>query len=261
MNRLDQPLCIGHDARMSGEGLEALGEAATGGMAARAVEPHSAPDGHAAEGTCLNCGCELVGAYCHCCGQPGHVHRTLTAWWHDLAHGVLHFDGKIWRTLPLLAWHPGRLTRRYIEGERAKFVSPLALFLFSAFTMFAVISLAGGDLVGGGNPERDQREIAQAKAKVTQLSARRAELAKAGKPTAEVDSALIEAKTALELETRLSGFARGSSDFNANTGWERLDQGLEKAARNPSLLFYKLQSNAYKFSWALIPISLPLLWV
>jgi hypothetical protein len=249
---------------MAGDGIEALGEAVSGGAAARAVEPHGGvgADGHSdGGGKCLNCGCDLVGAYCHCCGQEGHVHRTLGAWWHDLAHGVLHFDGKIWRTLPLLAWHPGRLTRRFIEGERAKFVSPLALFLFSVFTMFASFSLLGADLIGSGNPERDQREIAQAQAKVDKLATQRAEIVKAGKPTAQIDSELIEAKASLELETKLSGFARGSADFNANTGWDRLDHGIEKAAKNPSLLFYKLQSNAYKFSWALIPISLPLLWV
>ena len=35
-------------------------------------------------------------------------------------HGVLHFEGKIWHTLPLLAWRPGELTRRYIDGQRAQ---------------------------------------------------------------------------------------------------------------------------------------------
>ena len=55
---------------------------------------------------------------------------------------MLHFDGKFWRTLPMLAWRPGELTRRYIDGERARFVSPMALFLFSVFLMFAVFSSA-----------------------------------------------------------------------------------------------------------------------
>ena len=68
----------------------------------------------------------------------------LRAFFHDLLHGVLHFEGKIWRTLPMLAWRPGELTRRYIDGERASFVSPIALFLFSVFLMFAVGSLSGG---------------------------------------------------------------------------------------------------------------------
>ena len=30
---------------------------------------------------------------------------------------------------------------------------------------------------------------------------------------------------------------------------------------HPALAFYKLQSNAYKFSWALIPISVPFVWL
>ncbi len=77
--------------------------------------------------------------------MPAARRRTSTArstrFFHDLLHGVLHFEGKIWRTLPMLAWRPGELTRRYIDGERAKFVSPIALFLFSVFLMFAVVKL------------------------------------------------------------------------------------------------------------------------
>ncbi|MGO8609952.1 hypothetical protein ACC848_44155, partial [Rhizobium johnstonii] len=41
------------------------------------------------------------------------------------------------------------------------------------------------------------------------------------------------------------------------TGWAALDKGIAKANRNPGLLLYKLQSSAYKYSWALIPISTP----
>src|SRR4051812_37409011 len=124
--------------------LEALGDAVTGGMVGRAVEPkagEAAAHGHSGETDCLNCGALLSGSYCHDCGQHAHVHRTLSAFFHDFLHGVLHFEGKIWRTLPLLVWRPGELTRRYIEGQRATFVSPVALFLFSVFLMFAVMGL------------------------------------------------------------------------------------------------------------------------
>ena len=30
---------------------------------------------------------------------------------------------------------------------------------------------------------------------------------------------------------------------------------------NPELLLYKLKTNAYKFSWMLIPLSVPFLWL
>ena len=98
-------------------GIEGVGEAVTGGMLARAVEPERGEaDGHTHETACLNCGAVLDGPYCRMCGQKGHVHRTISAIGHDLIHGILHLDGKFWRPLPLLAWRPGELTRREHSG-------------------------------------------------------------------------------------------------------------------------------------------------
>ncbi|WP_318772022.1 DUF3667 domain-containing protein [Thermaurantiacus sp.] len=58
-------------------------------------------------------------------------------------HGLLHLDGKLWRTLPLLVLRPGRPTRAWIEGQRARHLSPVALFQSSIFLMFIVLGLAG----------------------------------------------------------------------------------------------------------------------
>src|SRR5215210_191038 len=137
--------------------FEALGDAVTGGIVARAVEAGTGKDGKTDEVNCLNCGAALSGPYCHECGQHAHVHRTLTAFFHDFLHGVLHFEGKIWRTLPLLAWKPGDLTRRYVAGQRASFVSPLALFLFCVFLMFATVSLVGNSF--GNLPEAAKADL------------------------------------------------------------------------------------------------------
>jgi len=56
-----------------------------------------------------------------------------------------------------------------------------------------------------------------------------------------------------------------SADFitrnKVNTGVHFIDHGLEKAFANPALILYKLQANAYKFAWALIPLSLPFMWL
>ena len=40
-----------------------------------------------------------------------------------------------------------------------------------------------------------------------------------------------------------------------------VDDAIRKAQENPELVAYKLQTNAYKFSWALIPISVPFVWL
>ena len=123
---------------MVGE-FEAIGDAVTGGLLARAVEPRAGEagaDGHTQEKNCLNCGTKLSGPYCSACGQKAHVHRSVRAFFHDFLQGLFNFEGKIWRTLPMLAWKPGVMTRRYIAGERARFISPVALYLFTVFAMF-----------------------------------------------------------------------------------------------------------------------------
>src|SRR5207253_1393134 len=125
--------------------FDAIGDAVTGGLLARAVEPQAgeADTGHTHEKSCLNCGTLLTGAYCHVCGQKAHVHRSVRGFFQDFVAGLFNFEGKIWRTLPMLAWCPGILTRRYIAGERARFVSPVALYLFTVFAMFAVLNFTG----------------------------------------------------------------------------------------------------------------------
>jgi len=245
--------------------LEAIGDAATGAVLARTVEPRtgSGADGHTHEKNCLNCGAELAGEYCHACGQRAHVHRTLHAFWHDLLHGVLHFEGKIWHTLPMLAWRPGELTRRYVDGERAKFVSPMALFLFSVFLMFAVASFSGGlsPKIDPNAPVELKESIAANEQQIAGLRRERDAAVRAGRSTANLDGRIV----GLERESAiLRGVQAGEIERIAKTevrapNWLR--KPIEEAAGNPDLLFYKLKTNAYKFSWMLIPLSVPFLWL
>jgi hypothetical protein len=248
--------------------LEALGDAVTGGIVGRALEPKAgeAADGHTHEANCLNCRAPLAGPYCHECGQHAHVHRTLSAFFHDFLHGVLHFEGKIWRTLPMLAWRPGELTRGYIDGQRARFISPVALFLFTVFLTFAVMGLTGG--LGKMASEASQndlaREISDDQQKVSELEADRAGAVKEGRPTAKIDSRLGEARAELTAMQLVKNGNLKTSPIKIDPGdsvpsWVR--DAADRATANPELLFYKLKTNAYKFSWALIPISVPFVWL
>ena len=190
--------------------------------------------------------------------------------WHDLVHGVLHFEGKIWRTLPLLAWRPGELTRRYVHGERARFVSPIALFLFSVFLMFAVLSTdrramsdlprhaaarAAGSLEAaradrsaelGRRARRDRRGAA------ARATAKDAAAAGSRAPA----SSMPRSRRPQERASRRS-IASSAPDGTASRRPRDRSNRLaaarpghrESAARIPSLLLYKLQTNAYKFSW------------
>ena len=90
---------------------------------------------------CLNCGTELAGKWCAQCGQRAVALRPTV---HDLLHEALHefahFDGKIIRTLQLLLFRPGALTREFLDGKRARSVSPIRLYLLCSVLFFAVLS-------------------------------------------------------------------------------------------------------------------------
>lgn len=262
-------------------GLEAVGDVTAGAVLAGAVEPQAGQHGEAGHGACLNCGTPLVGAYCHDCGQNSHLHRSLHGFGHDLLHGVFHFEGKIWNTLPLLFFKPGELTRRYIHGERAKFVSPIAGFLFCVFLMFAVVgSLAGGMHLPEGDektpaatqvnsPAALQKEIDDTAKQIATLRAKIISDRLAGRDVASQEERLRTLEDEADgLNTagrlipgiRTSGNERGSIT-NVKTGWKALDEGIARVNENPNLFLYRLQTSAYKYSWALIPISTPLVWL
>jgi len=248
--------------------IEPTADLATGGTVARATasSAEAAADGHTHERNCLNCGCELSGEYCSCCGQRAHVHRTLSAFFHDLLHGVFHFEGKIWRTLPMLVWRPGDLTRRYIEGQRARFISPVALFLFSVFLMFAVVS-ATGNMNPDLGTTRDLVKIeTDAKAEIAGLEKEKAASKNDPKAIAAIDKSIADARQDLEAvrDLRARGiteatFSRTGVTVNSKLPW--VEEAYHRAKQNPELLLYKVKSDSYKWSWAIIPLSVPFLWL
>ena len=279
---------------------EAIGTAVEGGLFAKALDERAgnkAPldRGHFAEGQCLNCGTELIGSHCHNCGQQAHLHRTLGAFLHDLLHGALHFEGRTWRTLPKLFFKPGELTRRYIEGERARFVSPMALFLFCIFLMFAVFQFTGisapTDIRGNNGDELAEMATEELERVEADLAQVQSDLA--NPETTEEESATLELRRQ-ELSDQLAAigearervpFLRSDSEpreletdaggnsaaplFNASEPTVKLqaadvdwiEGGLAKWRKNPGLMLYKLQTNFYKFSWLLIPLSIPFVWL
>jgi hypothetical protein len=291
---------------MTGE-ADAAGEVLTGAIIAGTIEGKAGKKGPEGHGKCLNCGARLDGAYCSSCGQRAHLHRSLVHLGHDILHGVFHFEGKMWRTIPELFFHPGRLTRRYIDGERAKFVSPMALYLFTVFLMFGVFSFTtssmfdstkesvAGDVVAqwkennqSAKEKTDARiEAVQEQLRETGLTPqRRAELErnlsdlqaaqkvmdalatgnwdaiKELETSEQAKQAIEEAKRQASADVKSGASVNNTS---IDIGWPALQQRLEHGARelkdNPSLAFYKLKIASYKYSWALIPLSVPFMWL
>ncbi len=262
--------------------LTSAADLATGTILSRAIEPEAGEGVSAGVKTCLNCGEALISNHCHTCGQKAVVHRTLSAFGHDLLHSIFHFEGKIWRTLPLLAFNPGDLTRRYVHGERAKFVSPLALFLFSVFLMFASLSWTSNPInTNDGRSLNEkaatsvtlQKQLTKVRTEISEVSRKRERLKASGADLQEVEADLAILRRQENALNFAAGMNEGGIDVHleeddlkewngkGQTGWARLDDAIGKASDNPQLLLYKIKSSAYKFSWALVPLSLPFLWL
>ncbi|MEO1086210.1 MAG: DUF3667 domain-containing protein, partial [Acidobacteriota bacterium] len=113
-----------------------------------AWEPAGAP--------CLNCERELIGPYCHHCGQKEQdLDIRFSALASDWLGGVAGFDARIWSTLRVLFRRPGQLTLEFLEGRRARYVSPLRLYLVASLLMLVSLKVFDGGIInssgsGGG---------------------------------------------------------------------------------------------------------------
>ena len=97
----------------------------------------------AAGSVCANCGAALTGPYCATCGQKARAtNPSVHDFVHEIVEELVHFDGKIFRSLWLLFARPGFLTQETFVGRRASYVSPFRLYLLFSVLFFAAFALA-----------------------------------------------------------------------------------------------------------------------
>ena len=93
---------------------------------------------------CYNCGTPLRGPFCAVCGQKAQpLDLTLHDFVHELGEETLHVDGRILASVRQLFMKPGFLTREYFIGHRARWVSPLRLYLLFSLLYFGILALPG----------------------------------------------------------------------------------------------------------------------
>jgi len=89
------------------------------------------------EGLCANCETTLEGPVCHQCGQVAdQYHRPVRGLISELIEGVFALDGRVARTLPALLLWPGKITRAYLKGQRARFMPPFRLYIIASLVFF-----------------------------------------------------------------------------------------------------------------------------
>ncbi len=190
------------------------------------VESHTLREDHAQDlpanesPACLNCGTRLRGQYCGNCGQRSRG-RLISIWQllREAFGDLFELDSRLWRTvLPLLS-RPGRLTKDYLEGRRARYMPPFRTYLVLSviFFLVAFFDPQGFKQIIDPDPEPGAEEIAS-----TQESAKNA----ASDETAAMEKAR-EKLEALEAEGKvppevLEEFASGGG-FSVNFGDDEED--------------------------------------
>ncbi|GEM_PF-2359686 len=117
-----------------------------------ASERPDAPSSPDREETCRNCGTVLIGEYCHHCGQrqvPVLRVRHLVRRFLESALDLEDLERGVGQTFRQAARNPGRVARRYVEGERKQFVNPIGYFLLTATITFLVFLFFRGAWVEG----------------------------------------------------------------------------------------------------------------
>jgi hypothetical protein len=107
---------------------------------------------------CLNCGTEVAGRFCQQCGQENvEVKESFLQLLRHFLEDLTHFDGKLWKTIKLLLFKPGSLTKLYMEGKRASYIHPIRMYLFVSAVFFLF-------MFTGEVPEKPEDLAANAKA-------------------------------------------------------------------------------------------------
>ena len=121
---------------------------------------------------CTNCNTVLTGEFCHICGQRRFVEsdRKLGHLLQLFVGSVTDLDGRVWRTVRALLFHPGLLSHEYFEGRRARWISPVSLFLAISVVYF-LAPFHGGDLTAQFNQQVSGRVRALASAPAEKLNA------------------------------------------------------------------------------------------
>ena len=114
--------------------VEAAGAAALGGLSQGSHHPVNSGL------PCENCGTVVPDRFCSACGQlASSFHRPVWELVTESLADMFALDGRLLRSLPTLMFRPGRMTRNYLDGQRARYVPPFRMFLLASVIFFLTI--------------------------------------------------------------------------------------------------------------------------
>ena len=88
---------------------------------------------------CLNCRTEILGKYCHNCGQEKISKRmSVKSLFHDFIHSTFHWESTLIFTIKELFVSPGKFIKNFISGKRKPYTKPVSFFILIV-TVFVIL--------------------------------------------------------------------------------------------------------------------------
>jgi hypothetical protein len=157
MNRVTEPTSMTDIEASSSE--NGAGENTSNAVAVRPPRGLTIPARRlAGSPACLNCGTVLAGPFCHYCGQPDkNLLRFFPVLLREMLADFLDFDSRFARTMKPLLFHPGKLTRDYLDGRRFRYTPPLRLYIFASMAFFLIAAMLASSVITINNDEDGER--------------------------------------------------------------------------------------------------------
>ncbi len=93
---------------------------------------------------CLNCHqpLDISDQYCPQCGQLNSTKKlAFDDFFNEFFAGIFAYDSRFYRTLGVLLFKPGKISKDYIEGKRVRYANPYRFYLSASILFFLVWSL------------------------------------------------------------------------------------------------------------------------
>jgi hypothetical protein len=189
----------------------------------------------AAAVACISCGTAIVGRFCAGCGQLNDdMRRSSFVLFKDFLKDTFAFDGRMWRTLGLLAAAPGTVPSNYSHGRRSRYTPPVRLLLVVSFLFFLALGLTHTLIVAVEVRARTPEETAAAKAAMEEgLKAAGPEM-RAEVDAAAGDGAIVIGGEVLdcELQATTRYFVRPRDLVVDNALWTRCRDSILSGIRS-----------------------------
>ncbi|WP_273567819.1 DUF3667 domain-containing protein [Maribacter halichondriae] len=116
---------------------------------------------------CTNCGhpLDMSDKFCPNCSQANSTKKlSLKDFFDEFFSSIISYDSKLFNTLSVMLWRPGKITRDYINGKRVSYTNPFR-FLLSLTIIYFLMMTVGGDFSGLDRINLDGNELNDIKVK------------------------------------------------------------------------------------------------